>query len=503
MKKIFLFMIIALAACSCDKWLEATSSTQFKAEEIFSSREGFFDALSGVYINMGKENNYASNTTWKHIDILCYPYNSFTSLTLSQVQNHEFNTSNVKKLSSQIWLAYYNTIANINMALENIDGKESLFMNKSEYNWVKGELLALRAFNHLDLIRFFGSPGMTGSNGAKLAVPYVTTYSPIVTPQQSSEKTMELLLKDALEAAELLADDPVTGMVSENFSTTLNATGYWNNRKSHVNLYAVYGLLARIYQWDDDIETAAYYAKLAADGAMKSKAVSWIDPSHMISQGFGHNLANADLTFSCEHLFTLEINELYSIVSKFLIPSATGAATEAMYFSKEIVEYKLFPILETSGLEDVRGTAFYLEYQNGSYVCRKLFSLSNSKYRNLMPMIRLSEMYYIMAENEARNGSKAKAMELINEVRSHRGITEDIPSGYDALTELNLEYAREFLNEGQFLYWTKHDRLEHIRDIYSAFVLDRFYILPNPETMGELTLPYPDDEINYGRKQEL
>ncbi|MBQ0044700.1 MAG: hypothetical protein KBT05_06745 [Bacteroidales bacterium] len=94
-------------------------------------------------------------------------------------------------------------------------------------------------------------------------------------------------------------------------------------------------------------------------------------------------------------------------------------------------------------------------------------------------------------------------MELINEVRSHRGVTEDIPSGYDALSELNLEYAREFLNEGQFLYWTKHDRLEHIRDVYSAFVLDRFYILPNPETMGELTLPYPDDEINYGRKQEL
>ncbi|MBQ0044699.1 MAG: hypothetical protein KBT05_06740, partial [Bacteroidales bacterium] len=53
-------------------------------------------------------------------------------------------------------------------------------------------------------------------------------------------------------------------------------------------------------------------------------------------------------------------------VSKFLIPSATGAATEAMYFSKEIVEYKLLPILETSGLEDVRGTAFYLEYRTAA-----------------------------------------------------------------------------------------------------------------------------------------
>lgn len=503
MKKIFLFMAIALAACSCDKWLEATSSTQFKADEIFSTREGFFDALSGVYIAMGRANNYASATTWRYNDIICYPYNAFTSPTLSKVQNHQFNTLEVRKVSSQIWSTYYNTIANINMALENIDGKESLFMNQSEFNWVKGELLALRAFNHFDLIRIFGSAGMTGVNGAKLAVPYVTTYSPIVTPQQSSEKTMELLLKDALEAAELLADDPVTGVVTENFSTTLNSTGFWNNRKLHMNLYAVYGMLARIYQWDDDIPSAASYAKLAAESAMNANAVSWIDPSHMISQGFGHDLANADLTFSCEHLFTLEINELYSTVSGFLIPDGVGTATEGMYLSKEIIEYKLFPILETSGQEDVRGTAFYLQYQNDSYVCRKLYSSSRAKYRNRMPMIRLSEMYYIMAENEARNGNDAKAVQLINEVRSHRGITEDIPSGNEALKELNLEYAREFLNEGQFLYWTKHDRLEHIRDVYSAFVLDRYYTLPNPETMGELTLPYPDDEINYGRKQEL
>ena len=46
-KKLALLFIALAGILSCNKWLEATSSTQVSDATLFSSRSGFQDALCG------------------------------------------------------------------------------------------------------------------------------------------------------------------------------------------------------------------------------------------------------------------------------------------------------------------------------------------------------------------------------------------------------------------------------------------------------------------------
>jgi hypothetical protein len=76
-------------------------------------------------------------------------------------------------------------------------------------------------------------------------------------------------------------------------------------------------------------------------------------------------------------------------------------------------------------------------------------------------------------------------------VRSHRGITSEYPVEVDAAVELNKEYYREFIGEDKLFYFLKYKNVE--KSLSETFDLKA----------SDLIYPYPDEEINYGRKQEL
>ena len=56
--------LLILGLSGCEKWLEATSSSQISGEQLFSERAGFHEALSGVYMLMGSGSCYGRNYTW-------------------------------------------------------------------------------------------------------------------------------------------------------------------------------------------------------------------------------------------------------------------------------------------------------------------------------------------------------------------------------------------------------------------------------------------------------
>ncbi|WP_315815445.1 RagB/SusD family nutrient uptake outer membrane protein [Paraflavitalea speifideaquila] len=75
-----------------------------------------------------------------------------------------------------------------------------------------------------------------------------------------------------------------------------------------------------------------------------------------------------------------------------------------------------------------------------------------------MPMVRLSEMYYIMAECEP---DATKAREYFNTVRKNRGLVDIAPSA-NLNTELQKEYQKEFWGEGQLFYYYKRRNITSI-----------------------------------------
>ncbi len=126
---------------------------------------------------------------------------------------------------------------------------------------------------------------------------------------------------------------------------------------------------------------------------------------------------------------------------------------------------------------------------SNGFLCRKYLG-EEREYREKVPLIRLAEMYYIMAEAvglQERNGKDG--CWYLNEVRHARGISRnhDIHAGTEeGLAEaLNKEYQKEFFAEGQWFYYLKRNNCS------------TFYRCPVGEMTSYYVLPTPDDELEY------
>ena len=117
-------------------------------------------------------------------------------------------------------------------------------------------------------------------------------------------------------------------------------------------------------------------------------------------------------------------------------------------------------------------------------------------------MIRLSEMYLIMAEALTMSFDYAGAGSCMNQIRSHRGlsspswqIAEDQGAMLGAILD---EYFRETLGEGRYFFALRHlYRLSFtVSHVVSA------HSLPVGLDVLKLKYPYPLEELSYGRVQD-
>jgi len=494
MKK-YIYIIIALASVmllsACNEWLEATSSTKIPADKLYETRGGFCDGLSGIYIQMGDSHIYGGGSTFLNVDLTSVPYKYEYSQVNKALQDHQYNHIRVKTYILQIWTYYYNVIANINLTLSEMEKHRAVITTEEEYNLFTGELYGLRAYIHLDLMRLFGIGDISGENAAKKTIPYVLDFDKEPTAQKTYLETCLLIQADIDKALECLKNsDPVAGVISEATYNSINQDGFWTNRKKHLNYYSVLALQARLQQWMGDTEGAAETAQEVIDGAFTSGLVSWVDPEALLTET---NWSNKDLTFSCEQLFSLEITSLYEQASVLFSNSVT--TTASYVFSDSYIDDILYVRMDPktgslAGAEDVRGPSLLLNYTVNGYQSLKLSSYEGP-YKNIFPMMRISEMYYMIAENKIAQKNNAAALKTLDEVRRHRGISEELVETADADDELMREYYKEFLNEGQLIFWLKHKNVQ--QSLNPSFTVKG----------TDLTFPYPDEEINYGRVQEL
>ena len=111
-----------------------------------------------------------------------------------------------------------------------------------------------------------------------------------------------------------------------------------------------------------------------------------------------------------------------------------------------------------------------------------------------LPLMRVSEMYYIAAECESDWQEGVKHLET---VRSHRGLSSAplrCGSKDDLQNEIEKEYRKEFIAEGQLFYYFK--RLNKSVTIKSPMSGSKT-IEPNC-----FTLDRPDDENTYGGRNK-
>lgn len=501
-KKLALLFIALAGILSCNKWLEATSSTQVSDATLFSSRSGFQDALCGVYISMGEEAEYGAMWTW-YVNELAYgPYAQQFSPLFTAIQNHEWNDNNVNSLISQMWKAGYYSIANINKVLYELDAKPDVVSDRIEWNLMKGELLALRAYIHFDLMRMFGLVQLSDADYEKYTVPYVTAYDKEPTPQRTYRETLALLEDDLNTAVSLLEDDPIRGKASEAWLINANADGFWDARDKRMNYFAAKALKARVLLFRYELDAAAALAQEVITEATAAGACQWVDADAMTKATSNDVI---DWTFSSEQLFSLEVTGLQSLTDVYIFNSL-GSGASSILIDKAIADISLFNTATIPASEDIRGPALMLKFYGNQYRPYKYYNNSSyyAGYRNRIPMIKLSEMYMIIAEVAAEKKDQDKLFQALTDVRSHRGIQDPSPINGDPnfiisnywFAALLMEIVREFNGENVGYFAARR-----ISPKARAWVnIDMNWV---NRIISLTPYCYPTDELSYGRHQDL
>ncbi|NCB96910.1 MAG: hypothetical protein EOM36_00915 [Bacteroidia bacterium] len=229
-KNIIRILIIStgILLTSCKSWLDVTPPSQIREEQQFSTVEGFQQALIGCYMGMTDEMLYGRALTWSTVELMGGQYVELASSSSNDysISKYKYTSSNAIKYIDGIWSKSYNVIANVNNALKYIDLKKEI-LDEINYRIIKGELLAIRAYMHFDLMRLYGYGNLSSRNdlSSKYAIPYVTTLAKEMTKQLSYPQTMTLLINDLKEAISLLEIDPITGNHPASYCTS--PLNYW------------------------------------------------------------------------------------------------------------------------------------------------------------------------------------------------------------------------------------------------------------------------------------
>nr|WP_121269246.1 RagB/SusD family nutrient uptake outer membrane protein [Pedobacter schmidteae] len=465
-KYILLLLVLISGNFSCKKFLDVKPKSQIREEQLFEKEKGFLDALSGIYTLMARRDLYGDNLTMSFLDLLAQRYKAGTAASPywdAVHYNYEADVTGirVKTTIRTIWLSAYAGIANANNILGYIDDRKNLFVGDN-YNLIKGEALGLRAFLHFDLLRMFGP--MMSINSTSPAIPYRKVLSKDAQPLMPANEVMKAIIDDLLQAEALLKNDPiVSGATSDYYDFNVE------NRKFRMNLLAVQGTLARAYLYNNQPNEAYTYAK---------KVIASGKFTFVTSEDISLGNACTDRTFRNEQLFSLQISNMKPYTDAYF-SDFSSTYEQTPLNNDDLVINALFENSSTDYRRQYLWTSVSGKLRNVKYLQFESIVGNCNWPKNVVPLLRISEMYYIASECAPDISESA---DLLNEVLSHRGLDPLLGVNNKTVLQQGLtkEYQKEFFSEGQLFYYYKRNKFTTIPG--SSIVADsKVYVLPVPE----------------------
>ena len=473
-KNILLGMLLGVAGLtSCESWFDISPKTDMKADELFQNEDGFRDVLTGAYALMSTEHAYGKELTFGFTDVLARYYNQ------ERINNesHEYCKSfqylykepKEKEIAENIWFTQYKAISNLNTILERIDKSKQAFNTETIWRIYKGEALALRGFMHFDLLRLFAPSPKTDMETK--AIPYMEELTNVAPIRSTVKEVLEKVIRDLNEAKELMRDVDSYGPNYADLNELYKNDKQLRNRKYHLNYYAITALLSRVHLYAGNTAEALKAAQEII-GQPGDKPVSPFELEKTFDQSAP--LSNNEI------LFGLEMPQLVNVIDPYF---GAEASDLGMLTSDEVLACsadKLEALFETENPadNDFRKIAWFGATSDPKYsIPSKLI------HQELMPLIKISELYFIAAE--CTGGEQGLA--YLNQLRKHRGLS-DLTLTENLQKEIYKEYCKEFLNEGQMFYYYKRNNLSNIG------VLETISIDPKEV----YSIPLPTDEQDYG-----
>lgn len=470
--KIMCLLLALVVLVACEDWLDVKPKTQIDSDNNFSTEQGYKDALTGIYLLMTDEALYGRQLSFGLVDVLGNQYTQYsTTDAYYEASLYNYEDEDTKAMIDGVWEGMYNAIANTNNLIGYLEDASASLFEGENYHVIRGEAYGLRAMMHFDLLRLYATAPAAGGT-AETGIPYVNVFDTKVTTASTVAGVLTLIKEDlAVAAAELAVDPIVPG------SATTDNDDYLRDRSYKLNYYAVRALQARVSLYAGETDSALAYAK----EVIESGAFTFV-PSYEVAVSDNSQM---NRVFTEELVFTLNVGTLGTLANTWLL------ATTGQVLTKSDDEYKtVYEVTTGVGSSDYR-YVYLTSLISGERYDTKLSQPTNIPYAfgNRMPMIRLTEMYYIAAEC-LKNTDAAQAVAYLNTVRQTRGMASDLVStltAEDIQTEIFKEYEKEMICEGQLFYYYKRLNLSSFR-FSSVQADDDVYVWP-----------LPDDEIEFGQ----
>ena len=487
--KYILLILLTAPFVSCTDWFEVKADNEITKEDLFSTYDGYRTALNGIYREFSKPELYGQEMSWLFVSCLGQNYDLSTmwsEYAWAQAANYNYEHADVKKITQAIWEKGYNIIANCNVLIENAEKEapDFFYEGEREKKVLLGEAKGLRAFMHFDLLRLFAAAPVI--NDSKAYIPYVTKY-PTFNPEHLPVNTvLDSIISDLTFARNMLADNDtlenvvmmndVTHRFHNNITGDSDGGSFFAFRGTRMNYFAATALLARAYLYKGDKENAYRYANEVYRFANWFPFTSAADLENSNRQ-YRHCKMYDDilLAFSNSRLYTI-YNDWYRSIYIQRLPVKNrndlfAGDMDDFRFSRLIFEgysLKWEPVTEDPNMPWMNSDIVNFEGP-------------------LEPVIRMSEVYFMMCEYLADN-DLSRAIQLLNDLRTARGCKTELNAGLTRDEFLNVlwnDETREFVAEGQTFFLYK--RLD--RPMYNG---------STPIDMdGKFVVPLPDSERSY------
>ncbi|WP_059025177.1 RagB/SusD family nutrient uptake outer membrane protein [Gabonibacter massiliensis] len=462
MKKDVILLLLVFLTVSCNDWLDIEPKSQIDKDKLFSDETGFQNALNGIYQGASLGVLYGKNMSWGMLSAVSQIYDP-ESLLEEEGDFAEFTYDNktTEPVVAAIWEKLYNLIANCNLLLNEVaKASPSIFtLDTVSKNVIAGEALALRAFFHFDVVRLFAPAPVTEKDAPKHLIPYQTEWPSEIKKKLTATEALDEVIKDLLQAKDLLAFNDTsynaTGMsnVDVRIKGLYSVKGgkFMNNRGYRLNYCAVLGMLARVYMYKGDRDNAYKYAsEFYNTFVVKKKWFKW-----NASSDFTDDLKYRQKKHLSDGLFSFYNFDLlnnYVDYNVWWVDQAMQIQGVNEIFANDKDDYRLNYLLDH---KEVYGEEVYwsIKYQRISGDAN-----INRDEGRALPNLRMSEIYYILAECLYHQGREPEAVKILKELRDARGCKRKITSFtsekdfYDVL--LN-DARREFIGEGQLFFMYK------------------------------------------------
>ncbi|MEO6681405.1 MAG: RagB/SusD family nutrient uptake outer membrane protein [Ginsengibacter sp.] len=446
---IIISVILLFTLGSCKKWLEITQEDRVMEKELFNSKSGFMTALNGVYVEMNSEKLYGGKMMVDGFDVMAQYYLTSAYHAYIDYAQYKSDQEVFKATFDQIWIRFYELIANCNTIIEQCDSKKEL-LGENYYNIIKGEAIGLRAFFHFELLKIFGP--VYSQNSEMVSIPYKQTSNLIISPLLKASEVKSLIMRDFAEAESLLAkSDPIITEGVLFSEDPLGAPNDFRYRSVRLNFYAIQALMARASLYFGDTQNALKYAG------------NLIQELHVDKQWFPFILNSAnpqtdDRVYQSELLFAMYNTKRTDIFKNYFINNLSDLGVlrmdETMLSNLfEPGDYRFRYQWEFLKNPEEKQQLYFIKYKDVDASTLKT-------YRYLVPMIRIIEMYFIMAEVEQDAG---KALAYLNKARNARNLP-DLSGVASINEEIEKEYKREFAGEGQLFFYYKRLNKQQIPD---------------------------------------